>query len=131
MPAMPATPWRRRSASRSASARQLLCRRASSRTMTPRQNGRRDSSSAAVDAVVADVRVGEGDDLPGVGRVGDDLLVAGQHGVEHDLAGGDPAGVGADRLALEHRAVGEHERASRIAHRSPIAPMRVQLDATA
>ena len=29
-----------------------------------------------VDAVVADVRVGEGDDLAGVGGVGDDLLVA-------------------------------------------------------
>ena len=29
-----------------------------------------------VDAVVADVRVGEGDDLAGVARVGDHLLVA-------------------------------------------------------
>ena len=41
-----------------------------------------------VHAVVPDVRVGEGDDLPGVGRVGDHLLVAGQHRVEHHLAGG-------------------------------------------
>ena len=44
-----------------------------------------------VDAVVADVRVGEGDDLPRVRRVGDDLLVARQRGVEHDLAGRDAA----------------------------------------
>ena len=63
-----------------------------------------------VDAVVADVRVGERDDLPGVRRVGDDLLVAGQRRVEHDLAAGDPARrLGADRLALEHRPVGEHQ----------------------
>ena len=39
-----------------------------------------------VDAVVADVRVGERDDLAGVARVGEDLLVAGQRRVEHDLA---------------------------------------------
>ena len=41
-------------------------------------------------AVVAEVRGGEGDDLPGVGRVADDLLVAGHRRVEHDLAGDDP-----------------------------------------
>ena len=63
------------------------------------------------DPVVADVGVGEGDDLAGVGRVGDDLLVARQHRVEHDLAGGDPARrLRPDRLALERRAVGEDER---------------------
>ena len=32
----------------------------------------------AVDAVVADVRIGEGDDLTRVRRIGDDLLVAGR-----------------------------------------------------
>ena len=87
--------------------------------MTPRQNGRRLSSSAGGHAVVADVRVGEGDDLAGVGRVGDDLLVARQHGVEHDLAGGDAAGGSAPMAspsntvpsastsrASRHRAVG-------------------------
>ena len=62
-------------------------------------------------SVVADVRIREGDDLPRVGRVGDDLLVAGQHRVEHDLAGGNAVRrLGADRLTLEHRAVGEHQR---------------------
>ena len=48
--------------------------------------------------VVADVGVGEGDDLPRVGRVGEHLLVAAEDGVEHDLPGGHPAGgVGPDR----------------------------------
>ena len=55
-----------------------------------------------VHAVVPDVGIGEGDDLPGVGRVGEDLLVARQRGVEHELAGGDPEGLQhPDRLALE------------------------------
>ena len=90
MPAMPATPWRRRKPSRSPSLRQLLRRRASSRTIdAPAERPDAPRRRRAVDAVVADVRVGEGDDLAGVGRVGDDLLVAGQHGVEHDLAGRD------------------------------------------
>ena len=40
------------------------------------------------DAVVADQRVGEGDDLAGVAGVGDRLLIAGHRGVEDDLAGG-------------------------------------------
>jgi hypothetical protein len=62
-------------------------------------------------AVVADVRVGEGDDLPGVGRVRDHLLVAAHHGVEDDLAGGHAARrLGADGLALEGGAVGEDEQ---------------------
>ena len=39
------------------------------------------------DAVVADERVGEGDDLAGVGGIGDGLLIAGHRGVEDDLAG--------------------------------------------
>ena len=42
-------------------------------------------------AVVADVGVGERDDLARVRGVGDDLLVAGEDGVEDDLAGGDAA----------------------------------------
>ena len=66
-----------------------------------------------VHAVVPDVGVGEGDDLPGVGRVGDHLLVAGQHRVEHHLAGGH--GVRPDRLPLEGRPVGQHQQ--RLPHR--------------
>ena len=45
---MPATPWRARKASRDSVERQLLGRRARSRTTTPRQNGRTLSSSAGV-----------------------------------------------------------------------------------
>ena len=45
------------------------------------------------DAVVADQRIGEDDDLARVGGVGDRLLVAGHRGVEDDLAGDRP-GVG-------------------------------------
>ena len=39
-----------------------------------------------VGADIADMREGEGDDLPGIGRIGEDLLVAGHGGVEADLA---------------------------------------------
>ena len=47
-PAMPGTSWDRSKSSRSASARQLLRRRARSRTTTPRQYGRRLSWSSAL-----------------------------------------------------------------------------------
>src|SRR4029079_12967799 len=68
-------------------------------------------------AVVADVGVREGDDLAGVRGVGDDLLVAREHGVEHDLAGGDRRRC-ADGLALEGGAVGEDEQGfGDLAHR--------------
>ena len=74
-------------------------------------------------AVVADVRVGEGDDLPGVGRVRDHLLVAGEDGVEHHLAGRDPARrIGPDRLALEHGPVGQHQPCFPDAHRAHLRP---------
>ena len=59
---------------------------------TPRAWTRSDSIAAARDAVVADQRVGEDDDLAGVGGVGDRLLVAGHRGVEDDLAGDRLAG---------------------------------------
>ena len=39
-----------------------------------------------VGADIADMREGEGDDLPGVGRVGQRFLIAGHAGVEADLA---------------------------------------------
>ena len=44
---IPGTPWLVSQLPRSSAARQLLGRRARSRTTTPRQNGRRLSSSAA------------------------------------------------------------------------------------
>ena len=63
------------------------------------------------DAVVADVRVGEGDELAGEARVGHRLLVAGHAGREDDLA--DRVGVGAARLAVEARAVLEQDVGAR------------------
>ena len=63
-----------------------------------------------VGAVVADVRAREGDDLPRVRGVGDDLLVAAHGRVEDELPGGDRHG-GAGRLPREHRAVrGDQQR---------------------
>ncbi len=59
------------------------------------------------DAGVADVGIGERDDLAGIGRVGQDFLVARHRGVEHDLAGRDAGS--ADRNAPKHRAVLERE----------------------
>ncbi len=60
-----------------------------------------------IHADVADVRVGERDDLPGVRRIGEDLLVARHRRVEHDFA--DGVAGGADRRAAKHRAVGKRE----------------------
>ncbi len=61
----------------------------------------------------ADMGEGEGDDLPGVGGIGEDLLVAGHRGVEADLADG---GAGrADAEAFEDQAVGEDEQRGRLA----------------
>ena len=58
-----------------------------------------------VHAVVADERVGHRDDLPLVGRVGQDLLVAGHRGVEANLAAG--RGARAKACAVKHRTVFE------------------------
>ena len=60
------------------------------------------------DAVVADHRRGEADDLPAEARVGDDLLVAGHRGREDGLA----EGVAGDRRSRRgRRLVLEHEEA--------------------
>ncbi len=52
---------------------------------------------------VADMGIGQGDDLTGVGRVGQDLLVTGHGGVEHHLADGLTRGTDGD--AMEQTAV--------------------------
>ncbi len=54
-----------------------------------------------VGADIADVREGEGDDLPGVGRIGHHLLIAGHRGVEADFA--DRLALGAEALAPDRR----------------------------
>ena len=48
-----------------------------------------------VDAVVADQRIGHADDLAGVARVGQDLLIAGHRGVKDHLA--ERLAIGAKR----------------------------------
>ena len=63
----------------------------------------------ASDAVVADHRCREGDELLGVARIGDDLLVAGHRCREDRLAEGE-AGR-ADRLAAKDGAVLEEQEA--------------------
>ena len=65
-----------------------------------------------VGADIADVRKGEGDDLPGIGRVGQDFLVAGHRGVETDLADGLPGRAKTD--AFEHGAIGQHQERRRL-----------------
>ena len=48
--------------------------------------GRADFLVVRIRAVVADLRIRENDDLAGVGRIGEDLLVAGDGGVEDNFA---------------------------------------------
>ena len=48
--------------------------------------GRADFVVGFVRAVVADLRIGQHHDLPGIGRIGEDFLVAGDRGIEDDFA---------------------------------------------
>ena len=64
-----------------------------------------------VHADIADMREGEGDDLSGIGRVGQDFLVAGHRRVEADFAG--RLADGAEAEAFQHRAVRQHEERGR------------------
>ena len=65
-----------------------------------------------IGADIADMREGEGDDLAGVGRIGEDFLVAGQRRVEADF--GDRASRRAEPAAFDHRAVGKHQQRGRL-----------------
>ena len=64
-----------------------------------------------VGADIADMGEGEGDDLAGVGGVGEDLLVAGHRGVEADLA--RRVADRADAAAFEAGAVLEDQEGGR------------------
>ena len=77
------------------------------------------------DAGIADVRVGQRDDLAGIGRVGQDLLVARHRRVEHDFAGRDAGRP--DGNAPKHRAVLECEHCRRRCHQGvlPVPPRRL------
>ena len=56
------------------------------RAPRPRAAGVVVSMSSCVGADIADMGKGEGDDLPGIGRIGQDFLIAGDRGVEADFA---------------------------------------------
>ena len=63
-----------------------------------------------VRADVADMREGESDDLPGIGRVGQSLLIPGHAGVEAHLAHRVlRRRVGAEATAPEHGAIGQNQ----------------------
>ena len=62
----------------------------------------------AIHARIAQFRVGEGDELARVARVGDDLLVAGHAGVENHFT--DGATPGPKGLTAQHQAIGEHQQ---------------------
>ncbi len=70
----------------------------------------RGLGAALRNAVVADHRRREADDLLREARIGDDLLVAGHRGREDRLA--DRKALGGDGLSSEDRAVLEREEAS-------------------
>ncbi len=65
--------------------RQLLGRRGTSRTISPAAKTWPDSSSWLVQPVLPICGVGQGHQLTGVGGIGEDLLIAGDGGVEHHL----------------------------------------------
>ena len=65
-----------------------------------------------VGADIADMREGEGDDLPGIGRVGEDFLIAGHGGIEADLA--DRGAGGAEAEAFQNRAVRQDQKRRRL-----------------
>ena len=78
-----------------------------------------------VHADIADVREGERHDLPRIGGVRQDLLVAGHRGIEADLAVAD-AWV-AEAETLDHRAVRQHQPAGRQRLRPAFAGVRPRL----
>ena len=59
---------------------------------------------------IADMWEGENDDLPGIGGIGEDFLIAGDGGIEAQLA--DIASLSAEALAEKGRPVLKDERAS-------------------
>ena len=69
---------------------------------------RRHFDVFAIGSDVADVREGEGDDLARVRGVRQDLLIAGDRGIEADFPYCRP--VGADTAAPKYRSVREDER---------------------
>ncbi len=110
MPSIATIPWRTRKSGSDSSARQLD---GVGTSRGPRSPSRRAARLhvRAVHAVVADVRHGHRDDLAGVARVGEDLLVADERRVEARLAVSLAGRAAGD--AREDRAVLECEQRGR------------------
>ena len=72
-----------------------------------------------VGADIADMRKGEGDDLRGVGRIGENFLIAGHGRVETDLA--HRLAPRADAERLDDFARGQHQHAGRRGVVQPVA----------
>ena len=64
-----------------------------------------------VGADIADMREGEGDELSGIGGIGENFLIAGHRGVEADFA--DGVTFRAEAKTLQHGAIGKHEERGR------------------
>ena len=71
-----------------------------------------------VGADIADMRESEGHDLAGVGRIGENFLIAGHGGVETHLS--HRLALGTHAKAFDHCAVGQHQKAGD-ARRLPVA----------
>ncbi len=53
----------------------------------------------------------EGDELPGIGGIGENFLIAGHRGVEADFA--DRLAFRAEAKTFQHGAIGQHEKRGR------------------
>ena len=113
IPASPGSPCARSQAGSGWRARQFEGSVTSWRTISPRAAGVAASMSSRVGADIADMGEGEGDDLPGVGGIGQRLLVAGHAGVEADLSHRLGRAVRAESPSPEDAPVREHERGRR------------------
>ncbi len=111
MSAMPTTRLLSRYAPSVPAARQFEHNRGRSRMTSPATYGKVRFRILGIHAHVADVRIRERDDLAGVRRIGEDLLVAGHRGVEHHFA--DGRSERADRPAVEHRPIGQSQHRRR------------------
>jgi len=63
-----------------------------------------------IGAGIADMRIGQGDNLSGIGRVGENFLIAGHGGVEHHFT--DSRASRSRSNTFKHRAPSEREHCS-------------------
>ena len=81
---------------------------------TPHPGARREIACLdilVIGADVADVGKGKGNDLPRIGRIGEDFLIAGHRRIETDFANG--RACRAEPSPFEHHAIGQYEKRGR------------------